>query len=186
MYYRIRSGLGYEKCVAAYGAFPIDPYSHTPRDGGAKQPGMTGQVKEEILTRRGELGVGVAGGNLRFDPVLLEPDEFAGRSRKFDYFDVEGRARSIALPAGSLAFTVCQVPVVYERVAEEVAIRARLADCSETVWPGNELPAPLAAELFARTGRIDRITVRIPRAALERPWTRHDAGFSPTTLDDRS
>ena len=46
MYYRVRAGLGYEKTVSQYGAFPTDPYSHTPSAGGAKQPGMTGQVKE--------------------------------------------------------------------------------------------------------------------------------------------
>ncbi|CAN0044150.1 unnamed protein product, partial [Discosporangium mesarthrocarpum] len=42
-------------------AFPTDPYSHTNRHG-AQQPGMTGQVKEEIVTRFGELGVRIEGG----------------------------------------------------------------------------------------------------------------------------
>ena len=48
--------------AAEYGAFPADPYSHTPAEGGAQQPGMTGQVKEEILTRWGELGLRVRDG----------------------------------------------------------------------------------------------------------------------------
>jgi hypothetical protein len=56
-YRRVRNGLGYRKSAADYGAFPADPYSHTPGEGGAQQPGMTGQVKEEILTRWGELGL---------------------------------------------------------------------------------------------------------------------------------
>jgi hypothetical protein len=47
-YRDIRKGLGYNKTPAEYGAFPTDPYSHTPAGQGAKQPGMTGQVKEEI------------------------------------------------------------------------------------------------------------------------------------------
>ena len=38
---------------------------------GAKQPGMTGQVKEEILTRFGELGVRVEEGAIVFEPALL-------------------------------------------------------------------------------------------------------------------
>ena len=42
---------------------------------GAKQPGMTGQVKEEILTRRGELGISVKNGSLCFNPTLLRVDE---------------------------------------------------------------------------------------------------------------
>jgi hypothetical protein len=85
MYYRIRAGLGYEKSVAEYGAFPTDPYSHTPAGGGAKQPGMTGQVKEEILTRLGELGVRVADGAVRFRPLLLREGEFLDRPAEYAY-----------------------------------------------------------------------------------------------------
>ncbi len=71
-YRRVRDGLGYRKSVADYGAFPADPYSHTPGEGGAQQPGMTGQVKEEILTRWGELGLRVGDGLVHFQPVLLD------------------------------------------------------------------------------------------------------------------
>lgn len=77
-YYRqVRDGLGYRKSAQSYGAFPADPYSHTPAEGGAQQPGMTGQVKEEILTRWGELGLRVREGRVHFDPVLLDESEFA-------------------------------------------------------------------------------------------------------------
>ena len=74
-YRRVRDGIGYRKSVAEYGAFPADPYSHTAGEGGAQQPGMTGQVKEEILTRWGELGVRVRGGRIHFCPLLLDPAE---------------------------------------------------------------------------------------------------------------
>ena len=56
-YYEINEGIGVHKSPALYGAFPTDPYSHTPAGKGAQQPGMTGQVKEDILSRFGELGV---------------------------------------------------------------------------------------------------------------------------------
>ena len=36
---------------------------------------MTGQVKEEILTRWGELGLRVRDGRVHFDPVLLDAAE---------------------------------------------------------------------------------------------------------------
>ena len=49
----VRRGLGFTKTPQVYGAFPSDPYSHSPSHRGAQQPGMTGQVKEEILTRCG-------------------------------------------------------------------------------------------------------------------------------------
>lgn len=94
-YRRVRDGLGYRKSAAAYGAFPADPYSHTPGEGGAQQPGMTGQVKEEILTRWGELGLRVRDGLVHFDPVLLDGAE---------------------LPAdGELGFTWGRRPFAYRR-----------------------------------------------------------------------
>ena len=52
-------GIGAHKSPVNYGAFPSDPYSHTPAGKGAQQPGMTGQVKEDILSRFGELGLRV-------------------------------------------------------------------------------------------------------------------------------
>ena len=70
-YEDVRLGLGYCKTPDVYGAFPVDPYSHTPAGKGARQPGMTGQVKEEILTRLGELGLRVEGGRVVVRPVLL-------------------------------------------------------------------------------------------------------------------
>jgi hypothetical protein len=94
-YRRVRDGLGYRKTAAEYGAFPADPYSHTPGEGGAQQPGMTGQVKEEVLTRWGELGMRVRAGRVWFDPLLLDEQE---------------------IPAnGGLQFTYGGVPVVVKR-----------------------------------------------------------------------
>jgi len=80
--------------VEVQGAFPCDPYSHTPRRRGAQQPGMTGAVKEEVLARWGELGVQVRAGKLRFAPRLLHLTEFEAGPYRFDYVDVNGRDRS--------------------------------------------------------------------------------------------
>ena len=46
-YYDVREGIGFNKTPEVYGAFPTDPYSHTPGFAGARQPGMTGQVKRK-------------------------------------------------------------------------------------------------------------------------------------------
>ena len=75
-YYEINAGIGVHKSPELYGAFPTDAYSHTPAGRGAQQPGMTGQVKEDILCRFGELGVFVKEGKLYFDPCLLRKEEF--------------------------------------------------------------------------------------------------------------
>jgi hypothetical protein len=160
MYFRIRSGFGFEKPVAEYGAFPTDPYSHTAPGGGAKQPGMTGHVKEMILTRLGELGIRVEGGTVSFQPVLLRDGEFLAQAAEFRFIDVNGTARTIDLSAGSLAFTYCQVPVIYERSEEGARIRIVFEDGSSAEHPGNRLDARSSAELFARSGRIARIHLR--------------------------
>jgi hypothetical protein len=166
LYDRVRSGLGFEKTPGEYGAFPTDPYSHTPSHGGAKQPGMTGQVKEEILTRLGELGVRIEEGVVGFRPVLLEEGEFLKEPTVFRYFDIDGEAASIELDAGSLAFTFCQVPVVYERVKGEGWIRIVWDDASEHVSAGGSLTKELSGVLLERSGRIARIHVGVPERVL--------------------
>jgi hypothetical protein len=163
LYHRIRSGLGFEKTPGEYGAFPTDPYSHTPRHGGAKQPGMTGQVKEEILTRLGELGVRVEGGVASFRPVLLDEREFLEEPAVFRFFDVHGEAASLELDTGAMAFTFCQVPVVYERAEREAWVRAVLRDGSESLIEGDTLSREFSREVFGRTGRVERIHVGVPR-----------------------
>ncbi len=169
MYFRLRGGLGYEKSVTEYGAFPTDPYSHTPPDGGARQPGMTGQVKEEILTRLGELGVRVEAGCVRFRPVLLRDDEFLDAPAVFRCFDVEGQACSLSLPAGSLAFTLCQVPVVYRRADGPARLRLWFQDDSGAEVVGDALDASLSADLLGRGGRLRRLEVDIPAHSLLSP-----------------
>ena len=90
-YHEIRSGVaGLGKSPAVYGAFPLDPYSHTPAHAGAQQPGMTGEVKEEILTRMGELGARVREGRLQFRPLLLRKGEFLRSKAVFEAIDVGG------------------------------------------------------------------------------------------------
>ena len=161
MYYRVREGIGYQKSARAYGAFPTDPYSHTPASGGARQPGMTGQVKEEILTRRGELGVTIGGGRVRFRPALLEPGEFLADGGHFACYDTLGRDQVLDLPPGSLAFTLCQVPVVYELAGPEAWIRVEFSDGTGLNLAGDELDEELSRQVFAREGRLAGIRVGV-------------------------
>jgi hypothetical protein len=162
-YYRVRDGLGFTKSPEVYGAFPTDPYSHTPGHASAQQPGMTGQVKEEVLTRRGELGISVEGGRLRFDPTLLRAEELLAAPASWSFFRVGGAPDRMTLPAGALGFTVCQVPVVYVRVASGDTLVARVYGGGDVdVAKGGILDAETSAALFERTGRVDRIEVDIP------------------------
>jgi hypothetical protein len=165
-YYQIRAGLGFEKTVAEYGAFPTDPYSHTPAHAGAQQPGMTGQVKEEIITRFGELGVNVDEGILSFRPVLLRREEFRGDTGRYRYYDLAGRPRSIDLPAESLAFSFCQVPIIYKLIKDEAWIRVTTSDGTTSAIDGHRLDGALSRSLFDRSGHISRIEVGVPESLL--------------------
>ena len=84
----IGEGIGVHKEPAQYGAFPTDPYSHTPRHRGAQQPGMTGQVKEDVLVRFGELGVKVQDGCLHFAPAVLRKEAFGSSAREVEFSDL--------------------------------------------------------------------------------------------------
>ena len=112
-YYRLQEGFGFRKDAADWGAFPLEPYSHQSFDNLAQQPGMTGQVKEDILTRYAELGLVVKDGVISFNPALLRSEEFTKKTGVFKYFDVSGNKAKVGMPKESLAFTICQVPVVY-------------------------------------------------------------------------
>jgi hypothetical protein len=160
LYYRVREGIGFNKTPGEYGAFPTDPYSHTPKHAGARQPGMTGQVKEEILCRFGELGICVNHGIVSFKPALLRAQEFAAEAREFCYLDVGDEWQTIEVPARSLAFTWCQIPIVYRldnEAAESVLINRK--DGTELNLSELEMPIDLSDELFRRSSTIRQITV---------------------------
>ena len=159
-YYDIRQGLGFNKSPDAYGAFPTDPYSHTPLGSGARQPGMTGQVKEEILTRLGELGVSVSHGALCFAPTLLRRDEFLAAPGEFAYIDVAHQPRTASLPPESLAFTVCQVPVVYVR-GDEPRLEVTAADGQTVSMPGNCLDVATSCRILERDGWVQMVQVTV-------------------------
>jgi hypothetical protein len=158
VYYDVRSGIGFNKTPAVYGAFPTDPYSHTPADQGAKQPGMTGQVKEELLTRLGEMGAFVERGVLCFDPVLLRGREFIEREASFGTIDVSGQRQTIDLPPGSLAYTFCQVPVIYIH-SDDARLEVIYTDGRCERVAGSRLDAETSQHVFSRDGRVERITV---------------------------
>jgi len=98
----IQKGIGAHKSPKEYGSFPFDPYSHTPIMAGVQQPGMTGQVKEDIITRFFELGLTVHQGQLTINPIILKKSEFlqptlTNKEYKFPYLD----------------FTYCSIKFVY-------------------------------------------------------------------------
>ncbi|MDJ0955098.1 MAG: hypothetical protein QNJ81_15570 [Acidimicrobiia bacterium] len=168
-YYRVRAGLSSDKSPAQYGAFPADPYSHSPSHMGAQQPGMTGQVKEEVLTRWGELGIRVTDGMIEFDPALLRRREFLKEPTDWSYYDTAAQRQTLTVPSDAVAFTYCQVPIVYRIGSDAVAVQVSWADGSVTTFDEPQLDKATSAAVFERSGRIGTIDVVLPEATITRP-----------------
>ncbi|WP_234496465.1 hypothetical protein [Vibrio maritimus] len=167
-YYRVREGIGFNKTPEVYGAFPTDPYSHTPKQAGAQQPGMTGQVKEEVITRFGELGITVTDGEIQITPNLLSENEFLTEPVAFEYFDLQGQANRIDVNVGSLAFTLCQVPFVYTLSEEQhdVSLTVELTNGPTIEKVSNMIPENLSKHIFDRSGQVKAVYVTIPAEKL--------------------
>ena len=161
-YWRVRSGLGFNKSAKEFGAIPLDPYSHTPAHSGAQQPGMTGLVKEELLTRPLELGVRVAEGVICFDSLLLRPEELLDQQESWMIYDVDLNPGVVELEAGSLGMTLCQVPVVVSLATGDAGIEVVLADGTVEHHAGTRLDTDTSRKVFGRMGEVKRIIARLP------------------------
>lgn len=162
-YYEINAGIGVHKSPELYGAFPTDPYSHTPATKGAQQPGMTGQVKEDVLCRFGELGVFVKNGKLMFKPDLLQVKEFLQVGSIFTFNNVSKKKQSIELEANSLGFTYCQVPIIYKRsTTESLKVFFNNGDTNE--FDNMSLDLKTSKSIFKRENEVNHIIVAlVPR-----------------------
>ncbi|WP_178985906.1 hypothetical protein [Winogradskyella helgolandensis] len=161
-YYEINEGIGAHKSPELYGAFPTDPYSHTPGGKGAQQPGMTGQVKEDVLCRFGELGVFVDEGKLFFNPRLLRTEEFLSDSKDFHYTNINKEQKTIALDKGSLCFTYCQVPIIY-KLKDDNKVEVIFNDGSTVTFEDLKLDTYTSNKIFNRTGEVNQIIVSVKK-----------------------
>jgi len=157
-YHEITDGIGVHKSPDVYGAFPTDPYSHTPAGKGAQQPGMTGQVKEDFMARMGELGALVKNGILKFQPDLLKKEEFLKEGKTVHFTDVNLQEKELMLAKNSLFFTYCQVPVVY-KLANKNAIQVIYSDEKSVEIDGLNLNPEISEQIFERTGAVSTILV---------------------------
>ena len=160
-YYEINAGIGIHKSPDLYGAFPIDPYSHTPATKGAQQPGMTGQVKEDLISRYGELGVFVKNGIIRFNPLLLRKQEFLKEDTVFSYINKDNKLTELDIQKDSLCFTYCQTPVVY-KLSEKNSIQVSYKNESIDL-DGLYLNQKISKQVFERNSKIVKIIVSIKK-----------------------
>jgi hypothetical protein len=160
-YYEINEGIGVHKSPELYGAFPTDPYSHTPAGKGAQQPGMTGQVKEDILCRFGELGIFVENAGIVFNPRLLRKAEFLRSNRDFVYYDLKDEKQRIQLEKDSLCFTYCQVPMIYKLASKRAATVYFSDGSQEMIGEDLKVSAATSKHIFKRDGVVASIEVQV-------------------------
>lgn len=155
-FHELKVGIGAEKSPVEYGAFPTDAYSHTPGFAGVQQPGMTGQVKEDFISRFGELGVNVSNGEILFDPRLLSKTEFLEKATSWEL-----PHRTLKLKENQLGFTICSVPIIYERNNHKAVSVYYVNGDKYTFDNTMKLNKEISQSLFSRDGRIKKIIVTL-------------------------
>ena len=121
---------------------------------------MTGQVKEEVITRLMELGVIVEAGCIRFNPFILRKSEFLVTNDTLVYFDLNGDQQSLGLSAGQLGFTYCQVPVVYS-LAKQTSIKLSFTDGTSSTIADNGIDPDVSMQIFDKKGTVTKIEVAL-------------------------
>jgi hypothetical protein len=145
-YQLIKQGIGAHKSPQHYGSFPFDPYSHTPLMSGVQQPGMTGQVKEDVISRFMELGVFVSQGEIHFRTDLLSREEFLKGSAKGGLHE--------------LSFTYCAVPFIYRNNGSR-GTEVNYSDGRTERFKNYVLPGAVSRQIFDRSGKIQSVVVNI-------------------------
>lgn len=164
-YKKICDGIGVNKSPRNYGAFPTDPYSHTPMSRGAQQPGMTGQVKEDVICRMRELGVVYDYGRIQFQPFMVSHADFLQHTCTIAYRSARGTLQHISLDEGSLFFSICQTPVRYA-LADKNEVTIYMTDGDVQSLPSLELPPLISNSVISRSGEIQLIHVALDRSCL--------------------
>ncbi|MCU4174434.1 hypothetical protein [Carboxylicivirga sp. N1Y90] len=159
-YFEIKAGIGLNKSPELYGAFPTDAYSHTPGNAGVKQPGMTGQVKEDVISRFGELGIQISDGQIHFNTSLINKDEVLKAPADFIYNNINGERHAIRLEAGQLAYTFCKVPVVYT-LGEPKQITIEFFNGDSVKILSNAIDPTYSSSIFNRDGQVKLIQVTV-------------------------
>jgi hypothetical protein len=123
-------------------------------------------VKEDILSRYGELGIYVDHGKLSFYPCLLRKNEFVAEASNFEYINLGKESKSIALEANSLVFTYCQIPIVYQ-IAEKDALEVHFTDGSVKTFDALQASEEVSEQIFKREGTVDYIKAHVEESQLK-------------------
>jgi hypothetical protein len=104
------------------------------------------------------MGVVVEEGRLGFHRHLVSRNEFLTQAAHFDFYDIDGRQRTLDLVPGTMAFTTCQVPVIAHRSGPR-KIEITRSDGSRHTIEALCLDEQTSAAVFERTGAVSRLDV---------------------------
>jgi hypothetical protein len=108
----------------------------------------------------------VADGCLYFNPCLLRKDEFTAQERTFNYVTLNKEHKTFALPVGSICFTYCQLPVIYN-LSDENYLEIEKKDGTLMKQNSLYLNRENSTHIFCRTGEITKITVHVKKSILK-------------------
>ena len=111
----------------------------------------------DVLSRFGELGISVTEGIINFNPSLINREEFLEGEESFIYYDIDGEENKISIAENSLAYTFCQVPVVYT-ISDKDKILV-IEENKQNEIEGLNLDKSISESIFNREGKINRIEV---------------------------
>lgn len=155
-YVDVQKGIGTHKSPKDYGAFPFEPYSHTPGMAGVQQPGMTGQVKEDIISRFFELGVIVQNGQISLHPLVLKKAEFIDPKK----------SNSSEYDAPYLVFTFCKTTFVY-LIDNKKGIEI-LTNYGKSLYvDGYTLGLNESHAVINREGKINRVVIHLNQTMVQ-------------------
>ena len=100
----------------------------------------------------------VTDGCIHFDRALLNGEQFLKEPATFDYVNVGQQWQQLELPAGSLAYTLCQVPVVHLKGGTP-GIEVKRADGSSQHVAGLSLDIDTSRAMFRRSNDVVQLTV---------------------------
>ena len=123
---------------------------------------MTGQVKEDVISRFGELGVEVNNGIISFSPEMLRDQEFLKTSETFKYVNLSKEKCLLEIEKESLCFTYCQVPVIYSK-SNYSGINIDFHSKKSIGFENNSLDIETSKSIFNRENNIKKITVYIQK-----------------------
>jgi hypothetical protein len=113
-----------------------------------------------VLIRISELGVVLSNGKLQFKPTLLNRNEFLTQNQEVVFIAVDGSQNKIVLEKNSLAFTYCQIPVIY-KLGSENQMKVIYKNGDRNTIDSLELNGIQSAKIFNRTGEIVQIEISI-------------------------